>query len=63
MLANFPKGLFQSEADKCLGICTLINPWFGPYLEKGKKGTGGILDKECTSWILKEKGSINNSNT
>ncbi len=27
MLANFPKGLFQSEADKTFGICRLINPW------------------------------------
>jgi hypothetical protein len=26
MLTNFPKGLFQSEADKCFGICMLINP-------------------------------------
>jgi hypothetical protein len=26
MPANFPRGLFQSEADKCFGICMLINP-------------------------------------
>jgi hypothetical protein len=28
MLANFPKGLFQSKADKCFGIRRmLIDPW------------------------------------
>ncbi len=24
---KFPKGLFQSDADKTFGICMLINPW------------------------------------
>jgi hypothetical protein len=28
-----------------------------------QKGTGEILDKECTSWILKEQGLKNNSKT
>jgi hypothetical protein len=27
MPANFPGGLFNSEADKCFGVCMLINPW------------------------------------
>jgi hypothetical protein len=31
MSANFPAGLFLREADKCFGICMLINPCCGAF--------------------------------
>jgi hypothetical protein len=39
MPINFPKGLFQSEGDKCCGIWKLINPClrrFGKYFRRVK---------------------------
>jgi hypothetical protein len=49
MLANFPKILFQRKADKCFGICMLINP------NATNKGGGGCLElilKTAQKWGL-----------
>jgi hypothetical protein len=59
MSANFPKGLhvFQSEADKCFGVCMLINPWVGyTYIYETTWGELYDIHKRTLDHVVRPEG-------
>jgi hypothetical protein len=55
MLAKLPKGRFQSEAEKCFGICMLINLCKFMYTYLGKILKNIVYTKTGQETVLMNK--------
>jgi hypothetical protein len=58
MLANFPKGWFQSAAEKCFGICMLINLCEFMYTYLGKILKNIVYTKTGQETLLLNKKGL-----